>query len=243
MTEETNTTPNAGPAGAASLLVNVFTAPREAFTALAARPTVLLPILALILLNTAVVVAYYSQVDTLWLVRTMMEDAGREVPPELANAGAGTMMGPVMTASAAVGAALQVLIPLLLAAGYLSLVSLFGNDGVTFKRWMSLVAWSSMPTLVGLLSALVNVLVNDATHMRPTELNLLSFGNLLGIEAAGGGFLRTTLANLDPTVLWGLGLLTFGYSLWARRSIVVSFVIVVGPLIVVLGGLGLLIGS
>ncbi|HEX6992922.1 MAG TPA: YIP1 family protein [Gammaproteobacteria bacterium] len=240
MIDETNTTPGAGSTGTASVLVNVFTAPRDAFTALAARPTVLVPILALALLNTAVVVAYYSQVDTLWLLQTMLEESGRELPPEAAQGQGGGTMGPVMMVAAALGAVLQILIALLLAAGYLSLVSLFGNDGVTFKRWLSLVGWSSMPTLLGMLSTVVNLALNDATHMLPTELNMLSFGNLLGLEAAGGGLLRTMLLNMDPTMLWSLALLAFGYSLWTRRSVLVSLVIVAAPLVVV-GGLGLLL--
>lgn len=243
MSEETNTTPGPGPTGTAWVLVNVFTAPRDAFSALAVRPTVLLPIVALTLLNTAVIVGYYSQVDTVWLMQTMAADAGQALPPEaIEGQGGAAMMGPVMMAIGTVGGLLQVLIPLLLAAGYLTLVSLFGNDGVTFKRWLSAVAWSSMPTTIGMLSAFVNLALNDATHMRPTELNMLSVGNLLGLEAAGGGFVRTLLFSMDPTMLWSLALLTFGYSLWTRRSLVVSFVIIVAPLVIWLGGLGLVVG-
>src|SRR5690606_6840305 len=168
MSEETNTTPGPGPTGTAWVLVNVFTAPRDAFSALAVRPTVLLPIVALTLLNTAVIVGYYSQVDTVWLMQTMAADAGQALPPEaIEGQGGAAMMGPVMMAIGTVGGLLQVLIPLLLAAGYLTLVSLFGNDGVTFKRWLSAVAWSSMPTTIGMLSAFVNLALNDATHMRP----------------------------------------------------------------------------
>jgi len=243
MTEETNAEPGAVSTGTASILVNVFTAPREAFAALAVRPTVLLPILALVLLNAALVAWYYSEVDTLWMLQTMLEDAGQEVPPELAGGqGGGDRMGTIMTVTATLGAVLQILIVLFLAAGYFSLVSLFGNDGVTFKRWLSLAAWSSMPTLLGILSALVNVAVNDATHMRPTELNLLSFGNLLGIDAAGAGAVRAMLLAMDPTMLWALGLMTFGYALWTRRSVAVSLAIVAAPPVLVLGGLGLIVG-
>src|SRR5690606_39322128 len=118
-----------------------------------------------------------------------------------------------MTASAAVSMVLRVMIVLLLAAGYLSLVSLFTNDAVGFKRWLSLAAWSSMPTLLGTLSGLVNVAVNDATFMPATDLNMLSFANLLGIDAAGGGILRTLLLSMDVTVVWTLALMTFGYAL------------------------------
>lgn len=243
MTEETNAEPGSVSTGTASILVNIFTAPREAFAALAVRPTVLLPILALVLLNAGLVAWYYTEVDTLWMLQTTLEDAGQEVPPGLADGqGGGEMMGTIMTVTATLSAVLQILFVLLLAAGYFSLVSLFGNDGVTFKRWLSLAAWSSMPTLLGILSALVNVAVNDATHMRPSELNPLSFGNLLGIETAGAGALRAMLLNVDPTALWALGLMTLGYALWTRRSAAVSLAIVAAPLVVVLGGLGLIAG-
>ena len=227
MTEETNAEPGSVSTGTASILVNIFTAPREAFAALAVRPTVLLPILALVLLNAGLVAWYYTEVDTLWMLQTTLEDAGQEVPPGLAET---------------LSAVLQILFVLLLAAGYFSLVSLFGNDGVTFKRWLSLAAWSTMPTLAGVLSAIVNVAVNDATHMRPSELNMLSFANLLGIDPAGDGGVSAVLLSLDVTAVWALALMTFGYALWTRRSAAVSLAIIAGPLVIVLAGLGLLAG-
>lgn len=245
MSEGTGATPAAGTTGTVSVLVNIFTVPREAFSALAVRPTVLLPIVVLVLLNTAVVVGYYSQVDVQWLLQTMLEDAGQELPPSATEApqGGGAITRTFVLAAATVGSVLQVVITLLIAAGYLTLVSLFGNDGVTFKRWMSAVAWSWMPTTIGLLSAVVNIAVNDVTHVRPTELNMLSFGNLLGLDAAGAGLGHTMLFSMDPTILWSLALLVFGYSLWTRRSAVSSFAIVVAPLVVVLGGIALLAGT
>src|SRR5690606_30499750 len=242
MIEEGNAEPDAVSTGSVSTLVNILTAPREAFAALAVRPTVLLPILALMLINAAVVGWYYSEVDTVWLLQTTLEDAGQEVPAELTDAQGAGAMGRIIGIVSALGAALQILVVLLLASGYLSLVSLFGNDGVTFKRWLSLAAWSSMPTLLGMISALVNVAVNDAAHMRATELNMLSFANLLGIDAAGDGGVSALLLNMDVTVIWALTLMTFGYALWTQRSAAVSLAIIAGPLVIVLVGLGLLAG-
>ncbi len=43
--------------------VNVIAAPREAFNVLKLKPTVLLPLAALIIANAAVVLTYYIQVD------------------------------------------------------------------------------------------------------------------------------------------------------------------------------------
>jgi len=242
MIEEGNAEPDAVSTGSVSTLVNILTAPREAFAALAVRPTVLLPILALMVMNAALVGWYYSEVDTVWLLQTTLEAAGQEVPPEIAEAQGSGTMGRIIGIVSALGAALQILVLLLLAAGYLSLVSLFGNDGVTFKRWLSLAAWSTMPTLAGVLSAIVNVAVNDATHMRPTELNMLSFANLLGIDPAGDGGVSAVLLSLDVTAVWALALMTFGYALWTRRSAAVSLAIIAGPLVIVLAGLGLLAG-
>jgi hypothetical protein len=233
--EDTNVHSGAVATGTASILINIYTAPREAFAALAVRPTVLLPILALVIANVALVIWYYNQVDVPWLIQTSLEAAGQEVPPELANGQAAGMTAPIMTVFAAVSTVLRVLIVLLVVAGYLTLVSLFTNEGIGFKRWLSLAAWSSMPTLLGTLSALINIAVNDATFMPPTELNMLSFGNLLGIDPAGGGILRTLLLSMDVTVVWALALMTFGYALWTRRSAFASIAVVAGPPIVLCG--------
>lgn len=240
--EDTNSQSGAVETGTAATLMNIFTAPREAFAALAVRPTVLLPVLALVIANVALVVWYYSEVDFPWLIQTSLEAAGQEVPPELANGQGAGMAAPIMTTFAAISTVLRVVIVLLLVAGYLSLVSLFTNDSLGFKRWLSLAAWSSMPTLLGTLSGLVNLALNDATFMPATELNMMSFGSLLGIEAAGGGILRTLLLSMDVTVIWVLALMTFGYALWTRRSAAVSIAIVAGP-VVVLCGLALLLGA
>lgn len=232
MIDDMNVQPDAAPTGSGAILVNIFTAPREAFAALAARPTVLLPILALIIGNMLLIGWYYTQVDIPWLIQTTIEASGQEVPPGLAEQQGGPAVM-IVRVLAIVGAALQIMLVLLLMAGYLSLASLFTNDGVRFKRWLSLAAWSSMPTLLGVLSGLVNLAVNDGTFMPPTELNLLSFGNLLGMEAMGGGTLRSILLNLDVTMLWALALMAIGYRLWTGRSVAASFAIVAAPLIVV----------
>src|SRR5690606_30539365 len=119
MIEEGNAEPDAVSTGSVSTLVNILTAPREAFAALAVRPTVLLPILALMVMNAALVGWYYSEVDTVWLLQTTLEAAGQEVPPEIAEAQGSGTMGRIIGIVSALGAALQILVLLLLAAGYL----------------------------------------------------------------------------------------------------------------------------
>jgi hypothetical protein len=223
-----------------SQIVNIFTAPAEAFRALREKPTFLLPIAALIVVSCSVIVWYYNAVDMVWFMQRSLEQSAADIPADqraqileqIENTPRGVTAG-----VSAVAAALLVIVLLLLTAGYLTLVSMFTNDGFKFGRWFSLVSWSSFPVVLSSLASLVNLAVNDPTHMPAEELNPLAFRNLLGLDGSATGLYAALLQYSDPTSLWALALMVLGYRQWTGKSLEKAALIVTAPLLllVVLG--------
>lgn len=220
--------------GLAVTFVNVFSSPREAFAALAVRPVVLWPLLAILLGHGGLVYAYHLEVDFIWFLETSMQAAGQDLPPGVAERGAGPASA-FAGITAGISTAVILLLLMLLSAGYLSFVSTFTGDGIRFQRWLSLVVWASLPTLLDVLAGGVNIALNDFTHRLPTEISALSLGNLLGLDPLARGFLATLLHQTSITSLWALALMVFGYAMWTRKPLAKSFVIVVAPLMLIFG--------
>ncbi|HEU4620161.1 MAG TPA: YIP1 family protein [Gammaproteobacteria bacterium] len=217
--------------GALDTLANIYLAPAAAFAALKERPTSLLPVLALIVASCAVTLWYYSGVDISWLLERSLDPA--QMTPQVQKALASSATRYAAMGSSSVAAALILLVVFLVNAGYLSFVSLLTNDGMRFRQWFSLVAWSSLPGLLSQLAALVNLAVSDISHLPQERLNPLSFASLLDLDLAGAGRGTMILASMDPLALWTLALMTVGYRLWTGKGFAASALIVAAPLLVV----------
>jgi hypothetical protein len=222
------------PAGVLERFANIYMAPAAAFAALKERPTALLPTAALILASCAVILWYQSGVDAAWLLERSIDPA--RMTPELRNALAAAGSGParyLTMATSTIAVGVVVLLIFLVNAGYLSLVSLLTNDGVRFKQWFALLAWSSLPGLFSQLASAVNLAVSDITHLPQEQLNPLSYASLLDLDLAGAGTGTRILAALDPMSIWTLALMTIGYRLWTGRGVAPSALIVAAPLLLV----------
>jgi len=222
------------PAGTINNLVDILTSPGEAFQALKERPTFLVPLLAVILSNVALIFWYYSQVDYVWLIETTIaqQDLPDDVREQIVENAADA--SPMVTGSlAAAAASVMVLLMLALMAAYLVIVSFVTNDGYRFKHWFSLVSWSSIPIVVAMLASTVNLAVSESAHLPQQELNPLSFANLLALDVSGGGLLAGVLQAVDLTSVWALGLMVIGYRTWTGKSLGSSFLTVAAPLLVI----------
>ncbi len=226
------------PVGASSLqtLTNMFTAPGQAFGSLKERPTSLFPVLLLLAATALVALWYYSGVDLVWLFERSMDAANTQVPADSRRQTL-ELIGKIPPYGAGIGAAVASIVSMLLilmvGAAYLAIVSLFTNDGYNFVSWFSFAAWSSLPLLLGLLATLVNLAINDVSHLPPEQLNPLSLAYLLGIPPGAGG--ARLLQVLSLPTFWVLGLMVYGYSRWTGKGLGASTAIVAGPLIVIAG--------
>ena len=213
------------------VLSNIFTAPSLAFAAIKERPNPWLPLLVLMTGVFLQQFMYLQAVDYPWLIDQQLQQAGgmteeqRTQTVDTMTALPPALMGTVYGVSAAI----SILIIYALFALYYTGVSFATNDGHKFSQWLALIAWCSLPGLLGIIASLVNLQVTDARFLLPTELNPLSFGSLLAVDQQGATALETYLMALDVTVLWSLVLTILGYQAFTKRSTATSALIVLAP--------------
>jgi len=218
------------------VLSNIFTAPSQAFAAIKERPNPWLPLLVLIGAVFIVQFVYMQVVDFPWLMdhqlqqgggnmtdaqRAQIVDATTRIPPSVLGALQGESGGIV------------ILIIYALVALYYTGVSFATNDGHKFQQWLALIAWCSLPSVLGYIASLVNLQVVDARFLPAEQLNPLSFGSLLGLNPEGATIVQRILMSLDITVLWSTVLQILGYQAFTQRSITFSAAVVLGPLAVI----------
>lgn len=218
------------------VLSNIFTAPSQAFAAIKERPNPWLPLLVLIGAVFIVQFMYMQAVDFPWLIDHQLQQAGGNMTDaqraQLVDATARippSVLGAVQGASGG----LVILIIYALIALYYTGVSFATNDGHKFQQWLALIAWCSLPSVLGYIASLVNLQVTDARFLPAEQLNPLSFGSLLGLDPQGATIVQRILMALDVTVLWSTVLQILGYQAFTQRSITFSTAVVLGPLAVI----------
>lgn len=220
--------------------VNIIAAPLEALATIRLKPTVLLPLFAIIMANTAVVFSYYSQVDLAWVLETSLEAASEDMGPRQRQAAADRMenISPMVVASAAAASsALFLTVWLFLNSAYLAGVSLLTNDDYRRKQWFAMLCWCALPVVLGHAASVANIFFSDATFLRPDRMNPLSFSSLLDLESAAGNSMRQFLQSMDLTAIWSMGLTVFAYHAWTKKNLFESALIVLAPAILLFGSI------
>jgi hypothetical protein len=217
---------------AVSILVNIFTSPTAAFTALRERPSPWLPLLLVLIGYGAVSYLYLQVVDLPWMLDRQLSLSGELTEAQRQQAvDAALQISPtVYSVIGAVTTPLSILIVYALIALYFTGVSFATNDGVKYGKWFAMIAWGTLPIIFGLAASFVNLLVSDARFLPQEQLNPLSFGNLLGIDSEGAPRSQAVLLSLDITTLWTVVLWIIGYQVFSQRSIVRAAVVVLGPI-------------
>jgi hypothetical protein len=216
------------------VLSNIFTAPQAAFAAIKERPNPWVPLLIIVLGTCAVQFAYTQSVDLAWMLDRQFE-AANMTPEQREQAVEGAMQIPPLAYGfiVAIPAAIAILIVYSLIALYYTGVSFATNDGVKFGQWLALIAWCSLPSVLGLIASLVNLAVSDARFLPAEQLNPLSFGSLLAIDPQGATTVERILLSLDVTVVWSTVLSILGYQAFTQSSIVRAAIVVLAPVTVI----------
>jgi hypothetical protein len=217
------------------VLSNIFTAPSLAFAAIKERPSPWLPLLTLLIGIFVVQFAYLQIVDLPWLLDQQFQAGGNLTEEQRTQAVDAAMRVPstVLGTIQGISGAIVILVIYALVALYYTGVSFATHDGIKFGQWFALIAWCSLPGVLGMIASLVNLVVADARFLPSEQLNPLSFGSLFAIEPQGATILERILMSLDVTVLWATVLQILGYQAFTQRSIATAAVIVLGPLAVI----------
>jgi hypothetical protein len=204
--------------------VDIFLQPGKVFEDLRERPRFALPLLLLLGLSAALPLWYFLTVDTAWYAQHMLLASGREASAQQLEQAKAMMSGTHAVAwMGGISAAIVGLIATCLYALYLMLAGKVLGHATSFKRGMSLVCWSNMPSVLGIVVALVGV-----ATMRPhTPLESLMLTNVdpllvqLPADSPWFGLARGfSLLSFWTWFLLALGWRTFNRAGWLQSAIV-----------------------
>jgi hypothetical protein len=201
-----------------SRLVGVLTHPTRTFAAIAARPTVAVVLLTLLLFGTGVLMLAIQKVDLGEMVRQQIADSGRELTAEQTDQAvefyerfgwltfllAGLVFGPLAY--------------LLVAAVFLVVLRLVGGE-ISYKTSLSVFLHGMMPSAVAAVVAVPVVLARSeitAEQLQGGNLLASHLGALLGPDPSKPLF--ALLSSLDVFSFWAIGLLIIGYAAAAKVS-------------------------
>lgn len=158
-----------------SHLVDIFLQPSKVFEDLRERPTFAVPLLLTVVLSALLPLWYFLVVDPAWYTQHMLLASGREMTAAQMEQAKGMMPGAhTMGYIGAASAAVVMIIMYSLYALYFMLAGKVTGGAMSFKRGFSLVTWSGMPALLGIVVALVGV----ATMAPNTPLESLMLTNV-----------------------------------------------------------------
>ena len=222
--------------GNLDLLSLLATQPRKAFDALAERPRFWFPLLLTVAAGVVTTVWYYKVVDLQWLLdETLRSNPRTAAMTEDQRAQALQRMTPgVLMGSSVVAVALLVPLFRVLETTYFLLAGKVMNVQRSFRQWLALSCWSSLPTLLSTIPTVILLATSgngqiDSSAIQPLSLNELFFHRHMG---DGGYQLLVSLSVLQP-LAWLLS--AIGVQQWSKRSWGFCAVFVLLPVVLIYG--------
>jgi len=212
-----------------TILTDIFTNPNKAFEDIKVDYPKLFPILTIIVLNAALVLLLFMNIDYQWYIEELVQrlsnaDSSQE---EIADMRKGLEMMSANTTGAmgAVFGGIAILVMFVVMTLYFVIISAITNDGLKFKQWFSFVSWTSMPSVIGTLSGFVVVLTSSNGQIMPEAINPLSLNELFfGLDATKG--IGAILAGTGITAFWTFALMIIGYANWTGKTKGMSVVVI-----------------
>lgn len=211
---------------AANSLLDIFASPLQVFQRIREKSiSAWWPLLILLGATTAVYGWYFMSVDLYQFMETSMVISGQTPAPEEMDAimqGA-SVIRIVSLVSASVGSLVMFL---LLALFFFLAATLIAEEKFSYGQFLSLIAWSSLPAMITLLSTGVTYGLADG-FVYLTELDKTSLASLLGMSLEQSNYdlaSNVTIANIWSYVLFGVG-----FSILTRSSAVASTIVALIP--------------
>lgn len=214
-------------------LIDIIVAPSAVFPRLRERPTVLLPLLLILLATASVQFGYIYLTDPGFLVDQLVEQAlasNPNAPEGPLRQAYGSMEPAVMAGAGAVSTIVIVLVILSLNAVYLNFMSKFSFVQLGFKAWLSLLCWTGIPGLFAVLASWVAILSTANGQLPLSDVSPLSIASLLQIDTRS-----TLLQQLNLTQFWSMALLVMGYRQWTGKSMLSAALVTLTPYVLIYG--------
>ena len=150
-------------------------------------------------------VLYYSQVNYDWLIHyntSLLDPESREQ----AVMGMKGMSARGLAGMTVGGIVVMLLIFSFISALYLLLINrVTGTTPRTYKEWLSISTWMSLPTVFIGMGAILNVLLSESSELPPEMLSLTNV-NALIFHASKGEPLFNFYSSLDLINFWSIAL-------------------------------------
>lgn len=215
-------------------LVDIFLQPGKVFEDLRENPRFAVPLVLLAVVSAVLPLWYFLTVDADWYSQNMLLAAGRDMSAaELEQARAMMPGTQAMAWIGGISSAVAIVVVSCVYALYLMLAGKVTGGAMSFKRGMSLVCWSNMPAILGVLVALVGVAMMEPktaieslmlTNVDPLLVQLPADSPWLGLAR---GF---SLLNL-----WTWFLLALGWRVFTRAGWLQSAIVALLPALVIYG--------
>jgi hypothetical protein len=193
--------------GVLGRIVSIFVSPTETFRSLDLKPTWLTPYIILILAVTA---AQFLTLDIQISDRLALMET-QDIPPERMEAAQTQMQGPLKYIGIVI---MPIVMPVVwvVLGGILLLTAnmMIGQtEAVNFKKIFSLIAWSSLVSVLGIILATYITLSKGTAYGVGTDLS-----PLIGTPPMGEpkSLLYRLVSKLDIFTIWQLVLWTLGLS-------------------------------
>lgn len=205
-------------------LISLFTDPRQVFTELDAKPSVLLPFLLMVVLAVAALSLYYVRVDPDWIVQATLTAGGQLSGKDLEQAAKYTSLNTLKWGSLA-GVVIGSGVALLLMGAYYKLAGKIAGVERSYRQWLAFQAWSTLPMVLSSIVMLVGVaLMGPRTLLLDLELTHI---DPLLVTLAPGHPWKNLLTSIDLISLWSMFVVATGWQAWGgsrRGGIIVAVV-------------------
>jgi hypothetical protein len=209
------------PLGFLGRLAGLYLAPITTFRSIAAHPTFLAPLLAIVLVNSAFTFVWLRKADHVELSRAQMEEAGvfDRIPPEK-HAEIVERQVRLLPIFAWLGPTVFLPIMMVALAGlFLFVYRFFYESETTFRQSLAVITWAHLTfyLLATLLLVLVLTLKGEWS-VDPRNVIQASPAALVEKSAVPKP-VHSLLDSLDLFSFWIVFLLSAGYAATARRSV------------------------
>lgn len=216
-----------------ALAVSLPTTPSNVFAELRERPRFWFPLLLMVFATAAVSYWYHSTVDVEWL-KSLLVANNSHMSDEQSAAALNMITRTTLVWSSLVGTFIIIPVIFLFHSLILLLTAKVTKAPLGFKYWFTMVCWSSLPALIGIVVGAILLALSDTTQINPGVLQALSLNELLFHRPEGtpGKALLDTL-SIPAFLSWAL--MIIGVKTWSQRSWEFSTAFVLVPLAVIFG--------
>jgi hypothetical protein len=219
-----------------SHLINIFLEPSKVFTELKEKPTFLVPLILVSIATIAFTFMYFMKVDSNWFVENMLASSGSDyTATELANIKKAMPGAKVMGYSSLVTTPIMMVIMTAIMALYFMLAGKIAGTAISFKHGFSLASWSSMPTILGAIVALVGIFM-----MTPqTSLESLMLTNLdpLILQLPTDSPWSRLAKAFNLLIFWTTFLTALGWKIWGKTSWLEAIIVASIPSVLIYGAM------